>query len=73
MSIGAGPSKPLTEKQGQYLAFIHAYSVVMGRAPAEADLCRHFEVSAPTVHQMLVALTNAGRIHPRQAWPAASS
>ena len=56
------PSKPLTDKQGQYLAFIHAYSVVMSRAPAEADLKRHFEVSAPTVHQMLVALTEAGWI-----------
>jgi SOS-response transcriptional repressor LexA len=62
MSIGAVPSKPLTDKQGQYLAFIHAYSVVMGRSPAEADLRRHFEVSAPSVHQMIVALAEAGWI-----------
>lgn len=62
MSIGAVPTKTLTDKQGQYLAFIHAYSVVMGRAPAEADLRRHFDVSAPTVHQMLVALAEAGWI-----------
>jgi DNA-binding MarR family transcriptional regulator len=62
MSIVAEPSKPLTDKQGQYLAFIHAYSVVMGRPPAEADLQRHFEVTPPTVHQMIVALTDAGWI-----------
>ena len=62
MSIVAEPSKPLTDKQGQYLAFIHAYSVVMGQPPAEADLQRHFAVSPPTVHQMIVALTEAGWI-----------
>lgn len=56
------PRKPLTEKQGQYLAFIHAYSVVMGRPPAEADLQRHFAVTPPTVHQMVVALAEAGWI-----------
>lgn len=62
MSIVAEPSKPLTDKQGQYLAFIHAYSVVMGRPPAEADLQRHFAVTPPTVHQMIVALADAGWI-----------
>ena len=61
MSNVAVPNKPLTEKQGQYLAFIHAYSV-MGRPPAEADLQRHFAVSPPTVHQMIVALAEAGWI-----------
>src|SRR3972149_11256973 len=29
-----------TPKQGQYLAFIHAYTLVMGRPPAEADMQR---------------------------------
>jgi DNA-binding MarR family transcriptional regulator len=51
-----------TAKQGQYLAYIYAYTVVMGRPPAEADLQRHFRVSPPTVHQMIVALTDAGLI-----------
>ena len=33
------PSTPrFTPKQGQYLAFIHAYTQVHGRPPAEADL-----------------------------------
>jgi hypothetical protein len=34
-----------TPKQGQYLAFIYAYTRVLGRPPAEADLQRHFGVS----------------------------
>jgi SOS-response transcriptional repressor LexA len=48
-------SKP-TEKQGQYLAFIHYYTKVNGRPPAEADMQRYFNVTAPSVHQMLVTL-----------------
>ena len=34
-----------TPKQGQYLAFIHAYTLVLGRPPAEADLQRLFRVT----------------------------
>lgn len=51
-----------TEKQGQYLAFIHAYALVMGRPPAEADLRRHFQVTPPSVHQMVLTLERAGLI-----------
>jgi hypothetical protein len=40
-----------TPKQGQYLAFIHAYTLVIGRPPAEADLQRFFQVTPPSVHQ----------------------
>ncbi|MHB8877172.1 MAG: LexA family protein [Myxococcaceae bacterium] len=59
----SNPASPcFTEKQGQYLAFIYAYTVVTRRAPAEADLQRHFEVSPPTVHQMIVTLTDGGFI-----------
>ena len=54
------PSPPFTEKQGQYLAFIYAYSQVRGCAPAEAELQRHFQVTAPTVHQMVLALERLG-------------
>ena len=50
------PAPPFTEKQGQYLAFIYAYTQVLGRAPAETDFQRYFEVTAPTVHQMVLAL-----------------
>src|SRR4051794_20821137 len=43
-----------TEKQGYYLAFIHTY--VHMRPPAEVDIQRHFRVSPPSVHQMIVTL-----------------
>ena len=45
-----------TKKQGQYLAFIYNYSVMLGQSPAEADLQRFFGTSPPTIHQMLVTL-----------------
>ena len=51
-----------TPKQGQYLAFIHAYTLVIGRPPAEADLQRHFRVSPPSVHQMVLTLERTGLI-----------
>lgn len=58
-----------TQKQGQYLAFIYAYTVVMRRPPAEADLQRHFGVTPPTVHQMVLTLAEARLIRrtPRAA------
>lgn len=54
-----------TDKQGQYLAFIHAYTLVLGRPPAEADLQRHFQVTPPSVHQMVLTLERAGLIRRR--------
>ena len=48
-----------TEKQGQYLAFIYAYSRMFRRSPAEADMQRHFQVSPPSVHQMVLTLERA--------------
>ena len=50
MNHSSGECRPLsapnfTAKQGQYLAFIYAYTQVMGRPPAEADLQRHFRVT----------------------------
>jgi len=36
--------------QGQYLAFIHAYTKIHGVAPAEADMQRYFRVTPPSVH-----------------------
>ena len=59
-----GPHR-FTEKQGQYLAFIHAYTLVLGRPPAEADLQRHFHVTPPSVHQMVLSLERAGLIRRR--------
>ena len=49
-------SQLFTAKQGQYLTFIFLYRRLLGEAPAEADIQRHFKVSPPAVHQMLVTL-----------------
>lgn len=53
---------PFTEKQGQCLAFIQSYTVMFGRAPAEADLERFFRTSPPTIHQMILRLEEKGLI-----------
>ena len=59
----AADSRPdFTPKQGQYLAFIHAYTLVNGRPPAEADMIRFFRGTPPTVHQMVLSLEKAGLI-----------
>ena len=58
----ADPPRGFTDKQGQYLAFIHAYTLVMGQPPAEADLQRHFGVTPPSVHGMVLSLERAGLI-----------
>ena len=60
MSIPADSPAPYTERQGQYLAFIHAYTKVNGRAPAQADMQRFFAVTPPSVHQMLLTLERRG-------------
>jgi len=44
------------------LAFIHAYTLVLGRPPAEADLQRFFRVTPPSVHQMGLTLERSGLI-----------
>jgi DNA-binding MarR family transcriptional regulator len=55
-----------TTKQGQYLAFIHAYRRLLGRSPAEADMQRFFLVTPPSVHQMVLSLEKAGLITRQQ-------
>ena len=52
MSIAAD----FTELQGQYLAFIHAYTKIHRRPPAEADMQSFFEVTPPSVHRMVIEL-----------------
>jgi Mn-dependent DtxR family transcriptional regulator len=51
-----------TKTQGQYLAFIVAYTKLNRRPPAEADLQRYFGVSPPSVHNMILALERRGLI-----------
>jgi DNA-binding MarR family transcriptional regulator len=63
MNRAASDSRQVfTPRQGQYLAFIHAYTLVNGRPPAEADMQRFFRVTPPSVHQMVVTLEQAGLI-----------
>jgi DNA-binding MarR family transcriptional regulator len=63
MKQAAADSRPgFTPRQGQYLAFIHAYTLVNGRPPAEADMQRFFRVTPPAVHQMVLTLEQAGLI-----------
>lgn len=67
MSIGSKPR--FTDKQGQYLAFIHTYVALHRRPPAEADMQTYFGVTPPSVHRMVVELEKRGLIRrlPRQA------
>ena len=51
-----------TRLQGQYLAFIRAYTVIHREAPAEADMQRFFLVTPPSVHQMVLTLEKRGFI-----------
>src|SRR6202163_2948287 len=67
MSQKSGPARRtgphrFTEKQGQYLAFIYVYARMFHQAPAEADMQRHFRVSPPSVHQMVLGLERDGLI-----------
>ena len=58
------PEPPrFTALQGQYLAFIYQYTQLHRQAPAESDLQRHFEVSPPSVHRMIIALEKRRLIH----------
>ena len=60
--VSTTASPQFTEKQGQYLAFIHTYALLNRRAPAEADFQHFFLVTPPAVHQMIVTLERNGLI-----------
>jgi Mn-dependent DtxR family transcriptional regulator len=51
-----------TRLQGQYLAFITMYTKLHRRPPAEADIQAYFQVSPPSVHNMIVTLERRGLI-----------
>jgi len=66
----SGGHKPdFTPTQGQYLAFIDAYTRVNLRPPAEADIQRRFGVTPPSVHQMILTLERAGLIRRQPGVP----
>ena len=62
MNQMSGDKPSFTPTQGQYLAFIDAYTRVNLRPPAEADIQRRFGISPPSVHQMVLTLERAGLI-----------
>src|SRR6202021_3610550 len=67
---GVSPStKPRPPTQGQYLAFIHLYTRLHRRPPAETDMREYFRVSPPSVHQMVLTLERAGLIRRQPRTP----
>jgi Mn-dependent DtxR family transcriptional regulator len=62
MSSVLHDSAEWTSLQGQYLAFIYAYTTIHNQAPAERDMQQFFHVSSPTVHNMLKLLEHHGFI-----------
>ena len=67
--MSGGHRLNFTPKQGQYLAFIDAYTRINRRPPAEADIKRHFGVTPPSVHQMILTLERAGFIRRQPGVP----
>ncbi len=51
-----------TKKQGQYLAYIHAYTLIHHQPPARADMAEFFRVTLPSVVSMLNRLESRGLI-----------
>jgi DNA-binding MarR family transcriptional regulator len=62
-------AQSFTEKQRQYLAFIYTYGHMFRHPPAEADMQRHFQVSPPSVNQMIVTLERNGLIRRQPGVP----
>jgi DNA-binding MarR family transcriptional regulator len=62
-------AKTFTPKQGQYLAYIHLYTRLHRRPPAEADIQQYFRVTPPSVHQMVLTLERAGFIRRQPGAP----
>ena len=67
--ISGKPMQSFTQKQGQYLAFIDAYTRVHLQPPAEADIQHRFGVTPPSVHQMILTLERAGFIRRQPGVP----
>ena len=63
------PQKTFTAKQGQYLAYIHLYTRLHRRPPAETDMQEYFRVSPPSVHQMVLTLERGGFIRRQPRTP----
>jgi hypothetical protein len=58
-----------TERQGQYLAYFHQYSILNGCAPSEADMQRFFQV--PPDRASDGAHAGAAGLHSTRSQPGA--
>jgi repressor LexA len=55
-------NKKPTKRQIDFLAYIHYYTKIHGRAPAEHEIANFFNLSPPSVHQMILTLEKNGYI-----------
>ena len=62
VTMGVAATHDSTSEWREQGAQVNAYTLVLGRPPAEADLRRHFRVTPPSVHQMLITLEREGLI-----------
>jgi Mn-dependent DtxR family transcriptional regulator len=62
-------SPSFTKLQGQYLAFIAVYTKLHRRPPSEADLQAYFQVTPPSVHNMITTLERHGLISKQPGQP----
>lgn len=69
MSLPKQKTFSFTEKQGQYLAYICHYTKLNGTPPAHTDFQKFFNVTPPSVNQMINTLEKKGLIQkqPRTA------
>lgn len=62
-NISHSPVSPVpTARQGQFLAYIYQYRLLNGCSPAEADMQQFFQITAPSVHSMVLTLERRGFI-----------
>lgn len=62
MSIPKQQFFSFTDKQGQYLAYIYHYTKLNTVPPAHTDFQKYFQVTPPTVNQMINTLESKGFI-----------
>ncbi|MCY2962444.1 MAG: MarR family transcriptional regulator [Planctomycetota bacterium] len=51
-----------TDRQGQFLAFIHLYRKLHRQSPSEKEMAQYFRLTPPSVHSMIVKLDQLGLI-----------
>ncbi|KPQ08419.1 MAG: transcriptional regulator, GntR family [Rhodobacteraceae bacterium HLUCCA12] len=71
-STGRPSGAPHRPDRARYIADVLEHNILTGhygpgdRLPSEADLCRHFEVSRPTLREALGRLSALGLLHSRR-------